>query len=140
MVRFNGFEWACLAKNTSGLPFDIFIDSLGCSRNSNSLPQVRVEVDTKRRIPVSIDKISPKILSDKVSQKEREKIAEVTGFIAAAYDILIAHWNHFLLSDREALRLLENLQNTEAVKLILQMIARVTKPWFFVLGMGHLMR
>lgn len=109
MVRFNGFEWARLAKNTSGLPFDIFIDSLGCSRNSNSLPQVRVEVDSKRRIPVSIDKISPKILSDKVSQKEREKIAEVTGFIAAAYDILIAYWNHFLLSDREALRLLENL-------------------------------
>lgn len=72
MVRFNGFEWARLAKNTSGLPFDIFIDSLGCSRNSNSLPQVRVEVDSKRRIPVSIDKISPKILSDKVSHKERE--------------------------------------------------------------------
>lgn len=81
MVRFNGFEWACLAKNTSGLPFDIFIDSLGCSRNSNSLPQVWVEVDSKRRIPVSIDKISPKILSDKVSQKEREKLQRLLGLL-----------------------------------------------------------
>ena len=108
MIRFDGFEWACLSKKESGLPFDIFIDSLGCSRDPNSPPQVLVEVSPRRRIPVSIDKTSPKILPITVSQKEHEKTAEVIGFIAAAYDILIAHWNHFL-TDFDALGLLYGL-------------------------------
>lgn len=107
MRRFNGFEWACLSNKESGLPFDFWISSLGCEQKDP--PYVRIGVDSGRLIPVSIDKVSPKILSARIAKKDREDVAKMAGFITAAYDILIAHWNKLLLSDREALGLLLKL-------------------------------
>lgn len=114
MRRFDGFEWARLSSKESGLPFDLWISSFGCEQKGP--PYVRIGVSSGRLIPVSVDRASPEILSARVTGKDREDIVKMIGFITAAYDILIAHWNKWLLSDYDALCFLLELAQRQSGK------------------------
>ncbi len=95
-------EMANLLKRYTGLPYDIWLDSLGCKRDvPHNLPRLKVVVDGNR-IPVSIDESKPVILVNaKIS-----KFKEISNWITAKYPILIRHWNKEI-DDEEAIALLK---------------------------------
>lgn len=94
------FEMANLAMRESGLPYDIWLDSVGNRRNvpHNAL-RIKVLVNGEL-IPVIIaskDNIKP--------IKKFRKFAAIAEWASENYDILYKHW-HGKLTDREALILL----------------------------------
>ena len=111
MILFDGFEWACLRSRESGLPFDLWIDSMGSDRKRLvNPPRVLIRVRSGRLVSVRIDKNKPKILSIFLSRQDRKAAAQMLDFIACAYEILLAHWSNH--DDYEALgRLIELSKN-----------------------------
>lgn len=99
-----GFETATVAKEDTGLPYDILIDSIGrCSENTT--PRIWVKAD---------DEPIPVLLSENPNMTEYVKkdgivdiphFAEIEEYIALFYNVFMAHFNKEL-TDKEALNLL----------------------------------
>lgn len=88
-------------KDEFDLPYDIWLDPAGKSRNvKHSLPQVKVVVDGQR-IPFSIED-NPKPLINK-HIKDEQRICE---WIAKNKENLLKQWNREL-TDSQVLKLLE---------------------------------
>ena len=94
------FEMANLRKQESGLPYDIWLDSSGCTRNTQH---------TVMRIKVGAgDELIPVVLSSKRDIRPLRPFRmknEIVSWIFDNYDTLFKHWNGEL-SDRQALNLL----------------------------------
>ena len=94
------FEMANLRKQESGLPYDIWLDSAGSTRNTqHHVMRIKVGVG---------DELVPVLLS---SQKDIRPLKpfrgenEIISWASDNYDTLLKHWNGEL-SDRQALNLL----------------------------------
>lgn len=94
------FEMANLRKQESGLPYDIWLDSAGCTRNTHH---------NMMRIKVGIgDELIPIIIA---SQRDIRPLRpfkrenEIISWVSDNYDTLFKHCNGEL-SDRQALNLL----------------------------------
>ena len=94
---------ANVSKKDTGLPYDIWIDSVGSSRRvAHHLPRIKVKVDGKM-IPISISD-NPKILAG----RDFPQSSIIKNYILKYREVLERHWNHEL-TDREALNLLGHL-------------------------------
>ena len=94
------FEMANLRKQESGLPYDIWLDSIGCARNTHhKVMRIKVGVG---------DELIPVIIA---SQRDIRPLRpfrmenEIVSWVVHNYDTLFKHWNGEL-SDRQALNLL----------------------------------
>lgn len=94
------FEMANLRKQESGLPYDIWLDSTGCTRNTqHKVMRIKVGVG---------DELIPVVIA---SQRDIRPLrpfrmeTEIASWICYNYDTLFKHWNGEL-SDRQALNLL----------------------------------
>ncbi|MBO5752255.1 MAG: hypothetical protein J6S69_01020 [Proteobacteria bacterium] len=94
------FEMANLRKQESGLPYDIWLDSAGCTRNTqHNVMRIKVGVG---------DELIPVIIT---SQRDIRPLRpfrrenEIISWASDNYDTLFKHWNGEL-SDRQALNLL----------------------------------
>lgn len=94
------FEMANVSKKDTGLPYNIWIDSAGASRNTkHNIPRIKVDTGNDL-IPVSISR-SPEILVN----KKIPKFLEIQNYIIKYYDVLMSHWNKEI-TDKQALNLL----------------------------------
>lgn len=101
-------EMANVSKRVSGLPYDMWIDSNGCLRNTqHNIPRVKIHVDDEL-IPVSISD-DPQIL---VKNKTINKWSWIRKYIIAYKDILLAHYNQ-KIDDTAALELLKTLDKAK---------------------------
>lgn len=98
--KYTFFEMANLRKQESGLPYDLWLDSAGCTRNTHH---------TVMRIKVGVgDELIPVIIA---SQRDIRPLRpfrmenEIVSWVVHNYDTLFRHWNGEL-SDRQALNLL----------------------------------
>lgn len=94
------FEMANLRKHESGLPYDIWLDSAGCKRNTpHNVMRINVSID---------DEFIPIIIAsqrDIRPQKHFKRENEIISWTSNNYDTLFKHWNSEL-SDRQALNIL----------------------------------
>ncbi len=100
------FEMANLHKEGTGLPYNIWIDSVGCDREINhDSPRLKVDVDEDGmpEVLVSIDQYNPRVLEPQYKGFKHENI--ILAWIRDNYEVLIAHWEH-KLTDKQALNLL----------------------------------
>lgn len=96
------FEMANAVKEDTGLPYNIWLDSVGKNRkNKHSEPRIKVEVDNDF-IPVIICD-NPYI---PIEGKTFKKFSIIKKFIIDNKDILLQHWNK-QLTDKEILNLLD---------------------------------
>lgn len=99
-VEHTCFEMVNLRKQESGLPYDIWLDSAGCKRNT---------LHNEMRIKVSIDnELIPVIIAsqrDIRPQKHFNRENEIISWTYDNYYTLFKHWNG-KLSDRQALNIL----------------------------------
>ena len=93
----SGIPIMCMAmwsKNRLGLPYDVWVDEAGDSRNNkHNLPRIKIKVDGK---------LIPIIISDNpryISRKEIPHISEVLNWVKLNKDILLSHWNLEIDSD-----------------------------------------
>ena len=98
-------EMANISKDKTGLPFDIWLDSVGKDRKvSHRKPRLKVRLDNKELIPVSIEK-EPKIL---VKGKDIPKFRQFRKFLLLNYEILMKHWN-LEIEDDDVLDLIKSI-------------------------------
>lgn len=99
-VKQTCFEMANLRNHESGLPYDIWLYSAGCKRNTpHNVMSISVSIDNEF-IPVIIASqrdIRPK--------KHFKRENEIILWASNNYDTLFRHWN-CKLSDRQALNIL----------------------------------
>lgn len=112
IVEEAAFEMANVSKNDTGLPYNLWIDSLGKDRqvgHANS-PRIKVEVDGKL-VPVLISE-DPQIPNSakKNGAKEPKNFAEVREYVRAYFPVFMAHYLR-MISDRQALLLLTKVEN-----------------------------
>lgn len=101
-VKHSCFEMANLRKQESGLPYDVWLDSADCTRNTpHDMMRISVGVDDEL-IPVII--VSQRDIRPLRSFKREN---EIISWAYDNYDTLFKHWNGEL-SDRQALNLLAN--------------------------------
>ena len=49
------FEWLIIAENYTALPYEIWLDCVGCDRGSDSIPEIRVHIkEQELLVPVSM--------------------------------------------------------------------------------------
>ena len=97
------FEMAKLSRQDSNLPYEIWLDSAGKTRNvSHNKPRVKISVDNKL-IPVSISD-SPEILIDISKYSKIKHLNTMIKFISMYSDILLDHWNG-KYTDRQVLNI-----------------------------------
>lgn len=98
--KHNFFEMANLRKQESGLPYDIWLDSAGCTRNTHhNVMMIKVGIG---------DELIPVIIASQrdirpLRHFKRER--EIISWASDNYDTLFKHWNGEL-SDGQALYLL----------------------------------
>lgn len=94
------FEMANLRKQESGLPYDIWLDSAGCKRNTHhNVMRIKVVVG---------DELIPVIIASQSDIRPLRSFRmenEIVSWVCANYDTLFKHRNGEL-SDRKALNLL----------------------------------
>ena len=98
--RHSCFEMANLRKQESGLPYDIWLDSADCTRNTqHNVMRIKVEVG---------DELIPVIIASQRDIKPLrhfKRESEIIAWTSDNYDTLFKHWNGEL-SDGKALYLL----------------------------------
>ena len=103
-------EMANVARIDSGLPFPVWIEYNGASRQvEHNLPRLKVEID-KNRIPYLIDNENPRFLVDVSNIKgiKSREISILNKWIIDNYKTLIDHYNG-LITDKEALNTLTHV-------------------------------
>ena len=99
-VKQTCFEMANLRKHESGLPYDIWLDSASCKRNTpHNVMRINVSIDNEL-IPVIIAS-----QRDIRPQKHFKRENEIISWTSNNYDTLFKHWNSEL-SDRQVLNIL----------------------------------
>jgi len=93
------FEMANFQPEDSGLPYGLWFDDAGKSRqNKHDTPRVKVRVKSDNLIPVSIAE-QPEILlkGTQLTKAEKELKGkpkdEVFDYISANHGIMLKHWN-----------------------------------------------
>lgn len=98
--KYTCFEMANLRKQESGLPYDIWLDSSGCTRNTHhKVMKIKVGVG---------DELIPVVIYSKRDIRPLRPFrreSEIVSWVCDNYDTLFKHWNGEL-SDRQALNLL----------------------------------
>ena len=94
-----GFDYAGLTQQETGLPYIVLIDSVGITRKPRIKPRIRVRVNDEY-IPVSISKTNVE------KYKPFEGDTEIEQWVIENYDILIKHWNQEI-TETEAMDLLD---------------------------------
>jgi len=95
------FGMAVVDKDEFDLPYDIWLDPAGSSRNvKHNLPRVKVVVDGQR-IPFSISDDPKPLVNKKIKNEKR-----IREWIIKNKDNLLKQWNREL-SDSQVLRVLE---------------------------------
>ncbi len=108
--KIDGYTVACASKQETGLPYDVYVDSLGADkrwRHWPGIPRIGVIVNDIV-VPVSISD-TPEILSG----KEFADSKIVLEWIAHFHEALLMHWNKEL-DDLEILTIItsKNLRNS----------------------------
>ena len=99
------YEMANVSKQDTGLPYDIWIDSLGKDRKiEHNPPRIKVDVEGDL-VPVSLEE-EPRILVD----KKIRKFSLIRKYIKKYLNIFFFFFNKEI-SDREALKLLNKLED-----------------------------
>lgn len=99
-VEHTCFEMANLRKQESGLPYDIWLDSAGCKRNTHhNVMRIKVGIDSEL---VSVIIASQRDIRP-LRHFKREN--EIISWASDNYYTLFKHWN-CELSDRQALNIL----------------------------------
>lgn len=109
------YEMANVSKSDTGIPYDLWIDSLGSDRGGKHGPRVKVDVNGKW-IPVTIseDPDLPKSVR-KTGVKDFPHLAEVKEYIRAYCQVLLAHY-HKKLTDKQVLMLLSTIEEAKKLK------------------------
>lgn len=98
--KYTFFEMANLRKQESGLPYDIWLDSAGCTRNTHhKVMRIKVGVG---------DELIPVVIASQSDIRPLRPFRmenEIVSWVCDNYDTLFMHWNS-KLSDRQALNLL----------------------------------
>ncbi len=111
----SAFEMANVSKDDTGLPYDLWIDSIGSDRNTpHSLPRLKVRIDGKF-IPVLLSD-NPDIPDSvkKAGVKDFPHFSEIKKYIKAYLDVLLAHYNKEL-TDKQALNILSTIDEAKEV-------------------------
>lgn len=97
-------EMASVDKNEAKLPYDVWLDTAGSSRNvQHDTPRLKIKVDNDL-IPVEISS-EPKLLVDYL--KKITKFRKIKEWIVYYKDVLIKHWNGEI-NDRQVLNIVSN--------------------------------
>lgn len=107
------YEMANVSKEDTGLPYDLWIDSIGSDRNSkHSAPRLKVRIDGKF-IPVLLSD-NPDIPDSvkKAGIKDFPHLSEIKKYIKAYLDIFLAHYNKEL-TDKQALNILSTIDRAQ---------------------------
>ena len=121
-------EMCNVSKQHTGLPYDLWIDTLGSRRgneHSNS-PRIKVRVDDTW-IPLSVSDnpdIPQSVRSTGV--KDYPGLSIVKKYVKAYKKILLAHY-YSQISDREALNLLRTIKDCRKAELELSDLLDITK-------------
>ena len=84
------FEWLIIAENYTALPYEIWLDCVGCDRGSDSIPEIRVHIkEQELLVPVSIGE-EPTVLMEK--QFEHSEL--VLDWVKKNSEKLLRIWNH----------------------------------------------
>lgn len=84
------FEWLIIAENYTALPYEIWLDCVGCDRGSDSIPEIRVHIkEQELLVPVYIGE-APTVLMDK--QFEHSEL--VLDWVKKNSEKLLRIWNH----------------------------------------------
>lgn len=120
------YEMANVKSSDTGLPYDLWIDSIGVDRkNTHNNPRLKVNVDGQF-IPMEISD-NPDI-PDSVKKKgitDFKNKALIQRYIKAYKEILLAHYNK-QISDKQALSLLGTFKTADDAKLSLADIIDIT--------------
>lgn len=94
------YEMASVSKTDTGLPYSLWLDSAGTSRNTQH-NEIRIKVDVNGdRIPVIVDKVNPYIPAS--VNKTIPEFSVIKDYIIKYYDVFVKHWKGEL-TDRQAL-------------------------------------
>lgn len=100
----DGYKSVCVSKQDTGLPYDLWIDSLGKDRGE--APEVKTMVDGKL--------ISVRLLNDvSIPNGAFPYCLEVQEYIKAYLRVFLAHYNK-LITDRQALMLLTTVEEADS--------------------------
>lgn len=120
------FEMANVSKQDTGLPYDLWIDSMGKDRKvQHSEPRIKVQVDSQF-IPVILSE-NPQIpeSAKKNGAVEPKNFKIIQKYIKAYLRVFLAHYNH-LITDRQALMLLSRLEDADS-DLVKQVMDKVNQ-------------
>jgi putative endonuclease len=96
------YEMATISKEETGLPYDIWIDSMGIDRKGkHNQPRLKIKVNNNL-IPISIED-NPRVLVG--NAKKIKELDKIFKFIKENLEILQKHWQKEL-DDRETLNLI----------------------------------
>lgn len=129
------FEMANIESRVTGLPYDLWIDSMGRDRvNTHNEPRVKILVDGKL-IPVTISD-NPDIPDSvkKTGIGTIPKFAHVQKYIRAYKRILLAHYER-AINDTQALELLKTINYAKEAELklddmLIEDDLRIEFEWF----------
>ena len=129
------FEMANIESRVTGLPYDLWIDSMGKNRlNNHNEPRVKILVDGNF-IPVTISD-TPNIPESvkKTGLGNIPKFAHVQKYIRAYKEVLLAHYNR-MINDTQALELLKTINYAKDAELklsdmLLEDDLRIEFEWF----------
>lgn len=96
------FEMANVSMADTGLPYDLWIDSVGKDRSKHHEPIIKVYFDGKM-IPITISE-TPDISESVKKQGVRDfpHFEKIKEYIRAYYKVFLAHYNK-ILTDKETL-------------------------------------
>ena len=101
------YKMANFSAKDSGLPLDIWLDSIGCKYKSP-----RIKIGKKNGILISVCIKPTRLLGNNRFYKDTD-INEVLEFIERNQNILLKHWNKELTDLQALIELQKSIRNKE---------------------------
>lgn len=123
------FEHANLRQNTTGQPFDLWLDEAGCDRNvQHNEPRVKVRENGIELDIIIHNNGKLEIVNDERDIRKFKHSKEAVEFIDAYKDVLRMHWNHEIDTGDVAvvMRSFKRIKEKDAIA-ILDLLDKVIK-------------
>lgn len=123
------FEMANIEKEDTGLPYNIWIDSLGKDRKGkHNDPRIKIQIKEDNLLPIDVtdDPQVPEGVLKVLGDEFIKKFAKVKNYIKAYKEVFLAHYNKEI-SDAQATSLLKTIgKATSAIEKLHKILNRST--------------